>query len=221
MYTELLIAIPMFFIVINIAVIIELLVLQRKQANDTTIANNDVKTTAQRHFTTCDFKDSEYRNAWIAEFNQGYSARDIESYLELASDNNFAIHGKECCDFWNAMIKECKPGSPSSIRYYDGLHVRGKYMTDAELKAASKPTYQYYNGRGYGKLKYHHNGYTSWLNSHYAKYPNGQLPIQSMTVQKVKQLDILKEANKIVKLKGTRTIKKTVKRSNKVLVEVK
>lgn len=124
----------------------------------------------------CDFANTYYRDMWLREFNKG--SYWIATYLDKATEANFAMKGKECIEFWKSMIKVTKPASPTAPRYYDHITIRPMVH--------NKPHYSYYGGNGYGVLPYHHNGYDKWLRKHYKKYPNGKLPEQAITITKIK-----------------------------------
>lgn len=155
-------------------------------------------------FTSYDFKDNKYREYWQEQFAIGFSQMSSYKYLKLAEQHNFIMSGKDCCQFWNDMIRECKPASPSKPIYYDhaDLHLRSKPLTNAEIMVWAKPTYQYYSGNGYGSRNSGMNTTPlcgeDWIREHYKKYPDG-LPEQTIIVTKVKKSDIIAEAEQIVK----------------------
>jgi len=82
---------------------------------------------------------------------------------------------------WKEAVKHS--ASPNRPLYY-------AHITVQKFNPHHKPSYQYYNGKGFGFLTYHggllcNNG-TDWIKKHYEKYPDGILPEQTITKRRVK-----------------------------------
>lgn len=148
-----------------------------------------------------DFKDAEYRNAWVDIFTVSYTSygsqhteppHRVKQYFKLAEEHNFAIEGKVCCDWWNMMIRTDKPASPTKPAYYPHIKLSGKSRD--WLRCKEKPTYPSYAGNGYGYVGvgevktskrqigtgiYRRPAYDRitnfepWIKAHRAKYDNG------------------------------------------------
>ena len=205
MYTELLIAIPILFSVINIAVIVELLAIRRKQSNSTAIELYHAKTSIQPQFTLLDSP------LIVPVKHNPLLLSGISPDYELADS---FINEIECIyTVKNKPVKTIHTYNYSHLRDYLALHLV-KYP-DGKLPQLPCSIMYYDNHAQYTMNFYDAN------DCRIERYIKSAISLLKVKKSKTKQLDILKEANKIVKSKGTRTIKKTVKRNKKVLVEVK
>jgi len=133
-------------------------------------------------FQTCDFRNTEYAFAWCNAFHRNCGL-DVNSYLGLmVKKYDFAMPGKECIAWWKDMIKRCKPASPAKPVYYDHITIK---------KAVIEPVkYPSYGGNGFGRLPVNEHippmANSQWFKNHYAKYPDGGLPEQTMIKERIK-----------------------------------
>ena len=145
----------------------------------------------------CDFANEQYREAWKAiqghydgTASEYYTAA---SYLESAVKLGFAMPGKGCTAWWQNMIKTCKPASPSKPNYYEHIPApkpMWHYDKDFNIIVHWKPDYPTYAGNGFGRLPVNEQilpmANSEWFNNHYAKYPGGILPEQTMVRSRIK-----------------------------------
>lgn len=208
MYTELLIAIPLFFIIINIAIIAELVIIRRKQYNSTVKSNCDATATLQRRFTLCDnvlitpiTKQPLLLNGLVPDYD---TADDIISDLECL----YTVKTKQI----NSKLG--KVYNYSHLKDWLAYHIV-KYPGGKIPQLSGSILYVD------DKAQYTMNFYDATSDKN-EKYIKSAIKLLKFKKLKIKQLDILKEANKIVKSKGKRsTVKKTTKRTKKVLQAVK
>lgn len=195
MYTELLIAIPLLFIIINIAIITELLVIRRKQYNHTAITLYRRKIDVQPHFTLLD-------NVLIVPVKREPLLLTglIQDYQLAQRFISYTIKGNRK-DYFN---KSYELFDYSYLIDYLSYHLV-KYP-NGKLPQQSA-TITYYDN----KLQATMNFYDA-TDTRCEKYVKQAMKLLKIKKTKVKQLDILTEADKIVKSKGKRTVKgRTVK----------
>jgi hypothetical protein len=209
MYTELLIAIPIYFIIINIAIITELIIIRRKQCNCTAIELYHVKTSLQPQFTLLDdvlIAPIPKQPLLLTAMIPAYSEADVfikhQNHLYTTVKNKIIESGIivfnydhlfEYLSIHFAKYPDGKlPAQPGTITYYDN-----------KLQA----TMNFYDAS----------------DTRCEKYIKPAMKL--LKEKKVKQLNILTEAEKIVKSKRIPAKGRTVKlkvfkvTDNKLLVE--
>jgi len=129
-----------------------------------------------------DFANLVYAHWWLDTFScsDGYGkAYWLNSYLGLAKKYNFTIPGKECATWWRDMVKGAKPASPARPVYYEHITIRPPLGGNAH--------YQRYGVAGFGVVPMHTSPLCDgWFEGHFAKYPGGFLPEQTIIRGKVK-----------------------------------
>jgi hypothetical protein len=210
MYTELLIAIPLLFIIINIAVITELLVIRRKQYNHTSLTLYHAKTSIQRQFILLDSP------LIVPVKHEPLLLTGLTIDYELADDIISELESKYgCYDIDNSLTAHYV----GVIRIFDLSHLRD-YLAYHLVKypqgklPLQSGTISYYDN----KSQYTMNFYDA-SDIRCEKYIKTAMKL--LKFKKVKRIDILTEAERIIKSKP-RTVKgRTVTRKvKKIKVEV-
>ena len=146
-------------------------------------------------FQAYDFRNTDYAFAWCDAFHRN-NGRDVNSYLGLmVKKYDFAMPGKECIEWWQGMIKDTKPQSPTHLAYYEHIRIEKpvlRHDKDFDVHITCKPDYPSYGGNGFGKVfmpsissAIRDYSVNQWIAKHYEKYPNGILPEQTIEKKKV------------------------------------